>query len=103
MIFKSSHFSNLLNIFYCPELCIILDQVQKYVFKQQSSARTALGPSRPQRLICSRWRSYIPATVHFMKYPFRHKLMDSQYSYLQILTVRLGSNPADAYHETDDT
>ena len=33
------------------------------MFGQQSSARTALGPSRPQRLICSRRRSYIPATV----------------------------------------
>ena len=52
-------------------------QVQKYVFKQQSSARTAFWPSRPERLICSRRRSYIPATVHFMKYPFRHKLMVS--------------------------
>ena len=31
--------------------------------RQQSSARTALGPSRPQRLICSRRRAYIPATV----------------------------------------
>ena len=30
---------------------------------QQSSARTALWPSRPQRLTCSRRRSYIPATV----------------------------------------
>ena len=30
---------------------------------QQSSARTAHEPSRPQRLICSRRRSYIPATV----------------------------------------
>ena len=33
------------------------------ILGQQSSARTALGPSRPQRLICSRRRSYIPATV----------------------------------------
>ena len=34
------------------------------IFGQQSSARTALWwPSRPQRLICSRRRSYIPATV----------------------------------------
>ena len=70
-------------------------QVQKYVFKQQSSARTALWPSRPERLICSRRMAYIPATVHFMKYPFRHKLMVSQYNYLHTLTVRLGSNPAD--------
>mgnify|MGYP003298695859 FL=1 len=33
--------------------------------RQQSSARTALGPSRPQRLTCSRRRAYIPATVLF--------------------------------------
>ena len=33
------------------------------IFGQQSSARTALRPSRPQRLICSRRRLYIPATV----------------------------------------
>ena len=32
-------------------------------FGQQSSARTALGTSRPQRLICSCRRPYIPATV----------------------------------------
>ena len=32
---------------------------------QQSSARTALRLSRPQRLIRSRRRSYIPATVTF--------------------------------------
>ena len=42
-------------------------QTQGWTFRvierQQSSARTALGPSRPQRLICSRRRSYIPATV----------------------------------------
>ena len=73
--------------------------MQKYVFKQQSSARTALGSSRPERLICRRRRSYIPATVHFMKYPFRHKLMVSQYNYLKILTVRRGSNPAVAKRE----
>jgi len=30
---------------------------------QQSSERTALVSSRPQRLICSRRRPYIPATV----------------------------------------
>ena len=35
----------------------------RMIFGQQLSARTALGPSRPQRLICSRRRSYIPATV----------------------------------------
>ena len=63
----------------------IRDQVQKYVFKQQSSARTALWPSRPERLICSRRRSYIPATVHIMKCPFRHKLMVSQYNYCRHL------------------
>ena len=35
-----------------------------FIFGQQSSARTAHHrPSRPQRLICSRRRSYIPATV----------------------------------------
>ena len=34
-----------------------------FIFGQQSSARTALRPSRPQRLIYSRRRSYIPATV----------------------------------------
>ena len=50
--------------------------------RQQSSARTALWPSRPERLICRRRRSYIPAPVHFMKYPFRDKLRDSQYNYL---------------------
>jgi hypothetical protein len=38
---------------------------------QQSSARTALWPSRPQRLICSRRRSYIPATVTHPEYPSR--------------------------------
>ena len=31
--------------------------------RQQSSARTALAPSRPERLTCSRRIPYIPATV----------------------------------------
>ena len=42
-------------------------QTQGWTFRvierQQSSARTVLGSNRPQRLICSRRRSYIPATV----------------------------------------
>ena len=42
-------------------------QTQGWTFRvierQQSSARTALWPSRPECLICSRRRSYIPATV----------------------------------------
>ena len=37
------------------------------IFGQQSSARTALWPSRPQRLICSSRRAYIPAAVAVSK------------------------------------
>ena len=36
---------------------------------QQTSARTALGTSRPQRLICSRRRSFIPSTVTAWNHP----------------------------------
>ena len=41
---------------------------------QQSSARTALWPSRPERLICRRRRAYIPPPVHFTEDPFGQNL-----------------------------
>ena len=54
--------------------------------RQQSSARTALGPSRPQRLICSRRRAYIPATVLFQGKAVERKFL--QFSNIQLPTCR---------------
>ena len=54
--------------------------------RQQSSARTALGPSRPQRLTCSRRRTYIPATVLFGGGSMERKLL--LFSNIQLPTCR---------------
>ena len=53
--------------------------------RQQSSARTAFRPSRPQRLICSRRRAYIPATVTYKKFP------DISYFNLLLLYISIQS------------
>ena len=47
------------------ETCIVLNKTRNPYRRsgQQSSARTAFGSSRPQRLICSSRRAYIPTAV----------------------------------------
>ena len=54
--------------------------------RQQSSARTALGPSRPQRLTSSRRRAYIPATVLFGGGSMERKFL--LFSNIRLLTCR---------------
>ena len=73
----------------------------KVCFGQQASARTALWPSRPQRLICSSRRKYIPAAVP-PKPPFSSKISTSEAFLIPATTASLPKNhtfPAKSHSE----